>query len=132
MQYLCDLRDTMPPHCSTANSCCFQGFPVSWQFNLKVSRASCWSSKCTLGPTICLNYSNPQIRDTGRFYLRARLASHETLILKNTSFLQDLTSLHGRRVCYTTHVLSVRPQGLGDCDRFFVVIHCNKFLICSK
>ena len=111
---------------------CFQGFPGSWQFNFKVSRASCWSSKHSLGPTICLNHSNPQKRYTGRFYLRARLANHETLILQNTSFLRDLNSLHGSRVCYKTHVLSVRPQSLADCDKFFVVIHCKNFLTCSK
>ena len=30
------------------------------QFNPKVSRALCWSSKHSPGPTICLNHSNPQ------------------------------------------------------------------------
>ena len=30
------------------------------QFNLKVSRASCGSSKHSPGPTLCLNHSNPQ------------------------------------------------------------------------
>ena len=34
--------------------------PWDRQFNLKVSRASCWSSKHSTGPTICLNHSNPQ------------------------------------------------------------------------
>ena len=50
-------------------SCFFQSFSGSWQFNLKVSRASCWSSKHSPGPTICLNHSNPQKFYTGRFYL---------------------------------------------------------------
>ena len=47
--------------------CCFQGFLGSWQFNLKASRASCWSSKHSASPTICLNHSNPQKVSTGRF-----------------------------------------------------------------
>ena len=34
--------------------------PWSWQLNLKVSRASCWSSKHNPGPTICLTHSNSQ------------------------------------------------------------------------
>ena len=34
-------------------------FPQGRQFNLKVSRASCWSSKHSLGPTNCLNHNNP-------------------------------------------------------------------------
>ena len=53
-------------------SCCFQGFPGSGQFNLKVSRVSCWSSKHCPGPAICLNHSDQQKFYTGRFYLRAR------------------------------------------------------------
>ena len=51
-------------------SCCFQGFPWSRQFNLKVSRTSCWSSKHSPGTTICLNQSNLQQKYAGRFYLR--------------------------------------------------------------
>ena len=38
----------------------FSRLSWSWQFNLKVSRASCWSFKYSPGPTICLNHSNPQ------------------------------------------------------------------------
>ena len=110
VRYLCDLQDAMPHHCLPATSCCFQGFPGSWQLNLKVSWASCWSSKHSPSPTICLNHSNPQKRYTGRFYLRARLASHKTLILQNTSFLRDLNSLQRRRVCYKTHTLSVATE----------------------
>ena len=34
--------------------------PWGRQFNLKVSRASCWSSKHSPGPTICLNHNNLQ------------------------------------------------------------------------
>ena len=51
-------------------SCWFQGFPGSRQFNIKVSRASCWSSRHSPGPTIRLNHNNPQKRYGGRFYLR--------------------------------------------------------------
>ena len=76
----------------------------------KVSRASCWSSKHSPSPTICLNHRNPQKRYTGRFYLRARLASHKTLILQNTSFLRDLNSPQRRRVCYKTHTLSIATE----------------------
>ena len=43
----------------------FSGFPGRDQFNLKVCRASCWSSKHSPGPTICLNHSNPQKFYTG-------------------------------------------------------------------
>ena len=50
-------------------SCFFIGFPGSRQFNLKASRASCWSSKHSPGLTICLNHSDPQKFYTGRFYL---------------------------------------------------------------
>ena len=50
----------------------FSRLPWDRQFNLKVSRASCWSSKLSPGPTICLNLSNPQKRYTGRFYSRIR------------------------------------------------------------
>ena len=38
-------------------SCCFQGFPGRRQLNLKISRASCWSSKHGPVLTICLNHS---------------------------------------------------------------------------
>ena len=34
--------------------------PWGRQFNLKVSRPSCWSSKHSPGPAICLNHNNPQ------------------------------------------------------------------------
>ena len=53
-------------------SCSFQSFLGSPQFNFKVSRASCWSSKHSPGLTICLNHSNPQKVYTGMFYLTAR------------------------------------------------------------
>ena len=38
----------------------FSRIPWGQQFNLKVSRASCWSSKHSPSPTICLNHSNLQ------------------------------------------------------------------------
>ena len=41
-------------------SCSFQGFPGSRQFNVKVSRTSCWPSKHNPGPAICLNHNNPK------------------------------------------------------------------------
>ena len=34
--------------------------PWGWQFNLKVSKASCWSLKHSSDPTISLNHNNPQ------------------------------------------------------------------------
>ena len=51
-------------------SCWFQNLLGSRQFNLKVSRVSCWFSKHSPGPTICWNHNNPQKRYVGRFYLR--------------------------------------------------------------
>ena len=39
------------------------------QFNLKASRASCWSLKHSPGPVICLNHNNPRKRYSGKFYL---------------------------------------------------------------
>ena len=44
--------------------------PRGWQFNLKASRVSCWSSKHSPCPTIHLNHNNPQKGYSGRFYLR--------------------------------------------------------------
>ena len=52
-------------------SCCFQGFAGIRQFSLIVRRTSRWSSKHSPGPTICLNYNNPQKRSSGRLYFRA-------------------------------------------------------------
>ena len=46
-----------------------QGLPGSRQFFLKVFRASCWSSKHRLDPSVCLSHNNPQKGDGGRFYL---------------------------------------------------------------
>ena len=57
----------------------------SRQFNLKISRASCSSSKHSPGLTICLNYSNPQKSYAGRFYLRV-LAGQPTENLPLTGF----------------------------------------------
>ena len=36
---------------------CFSRLPWVWQFSLKVSRASCCSSKHSLGLTVCLNHT---------------------------------------------------------------------------
>ena len=41
-------------------TCFYQGFPGSRQLFLKICRASYWSSKHRLGPSICLIHSNPQ------------------------------------------------------------------------
>ena len=43
--------------------------PQDRLFNLKVSRASCWSSKHSPGPAICLNHNNQQKRCSSGFYL---------------------------------------------------------------
>ena len=40
--------------------------PWGRQFNLKASWASCWSSKHSIGPNICLNHNNPQKSYTSR------------------------------------------------------------------
>ena len=50
-------------------SCRLLRFPRSQQFNLNVSRASCWSSKHSPGPTINLNHNNPWKTYGDRFYL---------------------------------------------------------------
>ena len=137
MQYLCDLTDAMPCHWLPATShppfyreCYgferafftlkrflpytpsyfFQGFPGSGQFSLKISRASCWSSKHSLGSTICLNHSNLQKIYTSRFYLRVRAGQSRDinfcreLVLQNVSswnicFSRGLNSFHARWLC---------------------------------
>ena len=48
----------------------FQDFPGSGQFNLKVTRSSCWCSRHSHGLDIGVNDNNPQKRYGGRFYLR--------------------------------------------------------------
>ena len=70
----------------------FQSFPGSQKFNLNVSRASCWSSKHSPGPTICLNHSNSQKIYMSRFYLRVKIASHQTLILMENPLYVTLAS----------------------------------------
>ena len=45
--------------------------PWGAQFNLKVSRTLCWSSKHSCSPAIVSNNGNPQKRYGGRFYLCA-------------------------------------------------------------
>ena len=42
------------------SSCVYQGLPGSRQFFLEVCRASCWSSRHRLSPSVCLIHSNPQ------------------------------------------------------------------------
>ena len=44
--------------------------PWGWQFNLKVSRASCWFSNHSHGPAICFNHNNPQKELYWWVYLR--------------------------------------------------------------
>ena len=81
--------------------------PWGWQFNLKVSRASCWSLKDILGPTICLNHYNPQSRYSGRFYLRlmaGRLRNEESASYRVWTLLMN------RWLCQKPYVLSVRPH----------------------
>ena len=39
----------------------YQGFLGSWQLFLEICRASCWSSKHRLGPSVCLIHSNPHL-----------------------------------------------------------------------
>ena len=46
--------------------------PLGRQFNLKVSRAACWSLKQSPSPTICLNHRNPPKIVCGRFCSWAR------------------------------------------------------------
>ena len=58
-----DLRELFLPSglfLPYAPSCWFKVFPGRRQFNLNVSRASCWSSKQSPGPTIRSNHNNPQ------------------------------------------------------------------------
>ena len=59
----------------------FSRLPWGRQFNLKVSRASCWPSKHSPSSTICLNHSNPQKRYIGRFYLSARAGQPQNIKL---------------------------------------------------
>ena len=41
-------------------TCFYQGFPGSQQLFLKICRASYWSSKHRISPSVCLIHSNPQ------------------------------------------------------------------------
>ena len=45
--------------------------PRGRQLNLNVSRALCWSSKHSPGPSICLNHNNPQTSYSERFSFKA-------------------------------------------------------------
>ena len=61
------------------------------QFNLNVSRASCWSLKHSSSPTICLSHSNPQKFYTGRFYLRVRAGQSRNINLYRDLALQNVS-----------------------------------------
>ena len=85
------------------------------QFNLKVSRASCWSLKHSPGPAICLNHNNSQNRYSGRFYLRVitgRLAWWRIWLLR------DLNSFRDRWACQKLHALFVWPQRHTTCVKW--------------
>ena len=93
-------------------SCWAQAFPWSRQFNLKVSRVSCWSSKHSPEPTIRLNHNNPQTRYGVRLCLRVMKSG---LVWYVWSANKESAS-YGIRTLYTIgeHVrslmLSIRPQ----------------------
>ena len=94
------------------SSCWAQAFPGSRQFNLKVSRISCWSSKHSPEPTIRLNHNNPQKRYGGRLCLRVMKFG---LVWYVWSANKESAS-YGIRTLYTIgeHVISLmlsfRPQ----------------------
>ena len=54
-------------------TCVYQGFPGGWQFILEVCRASYWSSKDRLGPSVCLIHSNPQTSYSEQFSFKMLL-----------------------------------------------------------
>ena len=54
-------------------TCVYQGFPGGWQFILEVWRASYWSSKDRLGPSVCLIHSNPQTSYSEQFSFKILL-----------------------------------------------------------
>ena len=88
-------------------SCWFQGFPGRRQCNLKVSRFSCWSSKYSPGPTICLNHNNPQKRFSSWFYLRlmaGRVHNEESVSYGIWTLFKN------REVGWMPCVLSVRTE----------------------
>ena len=89
----------------------------SRQFNLKVSRTSCWSSKHSPGPTIHLNHNNPQNRYGGRFYLRFTAGR----LMKNLP-LMGFELFFNMWACQIPHALSVRPQNLTGCDKALVFV----------
>ena len=112
-------------------SCYFQGFLVCRQFNLKVNRASCWSSKHSPGPTICLNHSNLRKIYMGRLYLRVKTDQSRSinlygkLVLGNICF--EMFASYGIWTLFTVgeyvtspHILSIRPQSW-----LWWVIHSN-------
>ena len=72
-------------------TCFYQGLPGSRQFFPEVFRASCWSSKHRLGPSVCLIHNNPQFFDS--VLDRIRLASRSATTLISNHKLQNNCSL---------------------------------------
>ena len=95
-----NLRRSLP----YTSSCWLLRFPGSPQFNIKVSRASWWSSKHSPNPTIRLNHNNPQKSYGGRFYLRV-----------TAGWLNEESASYGIRTLSTEgeHVLSFTLYPLG-------------------
>ena len=94
----CYLQDAMPCQWSSSSSgdlasqlgqpaCYYQSLSGSRQFNFNVSRASCWSSKHSPGPTICLNHSNPQTLYFERFIYKAYHIIKTLLVVNILAFL---------------------------------------------
>ena len=136
MEKIRDLRDVMPRHWSSSGlpqvTDLRESFSLSGvfyltlpfllvlrsrQFNLKVSRTSCWSSKHSPGPTIHLNHNNPQNRYGGRFYLRFTAGR----LMKNLPLMGFELSFN-MWACQTPHALSVRPQNHTGCDKALVFV----------
>ena len=66
-------------------TCAYQGFPGSRQFFLEICRASYWSLKHRLGPSVCLIHSNPQSSYSEEFmfkfyHILSRITCAESLI----------------------------------------------------
>ena len=69
----------------------FSRFPWGRQFNLKVSRASCWSSKHSPDPTNCLDHTIHKRFICGRFYSRARTGQSRNINLYGELVLQNIS-----------------------------------------
>ena len=74
----------------------FSRLPCGRQFNFKVSRASCWSSKHAPARIFVWITAIHKRFIRGRFYLRVRagwprnINPHEAFVLRNTSFTETL------------------------------------------